>query len=178
MATLEARLNALATAVGADIKTGRIAQGDLTTLSTTAKGSLVAAINELFTSIGAAGASINDGAGNGDTLVTWSADKIFDSIEAAKTAVKNELVNGAAAALDTLSELATALGNDPSYATTIATQIANRVRFDAAQTLTGPQKIQALANIGAAASADLTALSTAVGNTDADLVAVYNTAKA
>lgn len=170
MATLEARLIALAQAVGADIKTARTARGDLATLSTTAKTSLVAAINEVFAAIGAAGAAINDSATNGATTVTWSADKIFDSIEAAKTAVKNELVNGSAAALDTLNELAAALGNDPSFATTIATEIANRVRFDAAQTLTAPQKVQALANIGAVGVLD-------IGNPDHDILADYVTAK-
>lgn len=170
MATLEARLIALAQAVGADIKTARLARGDLATLSTNAKTSLVAAINELFASIGAAGAAINDTAGNGATTETWSADKIFDSIEAAKTAVKNELTNGAAVALDTLNELAAAIGNDANFATTIAGQIANRVRFDAAQGLTAPQKVQALANIGAVATLD-------VGNTDRDLAADYVTAK-
>lgn len=170
MATLEARLIALAQAVGTDIKTARLARGDLATLSTTAKTSLVAAINELFAAIGTAGAAINDAAGNGNTTDTWSADKIFDSIEAAKTAVKNDLTAGAAAALDTLNELAAALGNDPNYATTIAGQIANRVRYDAVQALTVTQKVQALANIGAVATLD-------VGNTDRDLTADYVTAK-
>lgn len=170
MATLEARLIALAQAVGADIKTARLARGDLTSLSTTAKSSLVAAINELFGMIGAAGAHINDAAGNGNTTETWSADKIFDSIEAAKTAVKNELTSGAAAALDTLSELAAALGNDPNYAATIAAELGNRVRFDAAQVLAAPQKAQALTNIGAQAAAD-------IGNTDRDFAADYVTAK-
>lgn len=37
------------------------------------------------------------------------------------------LVNSAPAALDTLNELSKALGNDPNFATTIATQIGNKV---------------------------------------------------
>ena len=169
--SLETRVVALAQAVGADVKALTAAQGSLSALNTTTKTSLVAAINELMTLIGGAGAQINDSAGNGDTSVTWSADKIFDSIEAAKIAVKNDLVNGAGAALDTLNELAAALGNDPSFAATIATEIANRVRFDAAQTLTQPQMAQARANIGAQSAA-------AIGDPDRDLVADYNTAKA
>ena len=40
------------------------------------------------------------------------------------TAISN-LINGAGAALDTLNELAAALGNDPNFATTITTQIGN-----------------------------------------------------
>lgn len=146
--SLATQIVSLAQAIGADIKDLRTKQGDLSGLSTTAKGTLVAAINELKTALASAGAAINDTAGNGATTVTWSADKIFDTIEAAKTAVKADLTNGAAAALDTLSELATALGNDPSFAATIATELGNRVRFDAAQTLTTPQKLQACANLG------------------------------
>lgn len=175
--SLATRIVSLAQAIGADIKALTAAQGTLSSLTTTTKTSLVAAINELDAALGAAGAQINDAAGNGNTTETWSADKIYDTIEAAKVAVKSDLVNGAGAALDTLSELATALGNDANFATTLATNLAARVRFDAAQTLTAPQKTQALANIGAAAAADLTTLTTNVGNTDQDFTADYTTAK-
>ena len=172
--TLEQRLILLAQAIGADIKTLTVAQGSLTSLTTTAKSNLVAAINELKSitdGLAGGGAAINDAAGDGDTTVTWSADKIFDSIAAAKAALKNELVDGAGAALDTLNELADALNNDPNFAATIATEIANRVRYDAVQTLTEPQKAQARVNIGAQAASD-------VGDTDRDFVGDYNTAKA
>ena len=172
--TLEARVVALAQAMGADVKALLQAQGSLSALSTTAKSNLVAAINELKTAVDAAaggGVSINDGAGDGATGVTWSANKIHDTIEAAKLAVKNDLTAGAAAALDTLSELAAALNNDPAFAATIAAEIANRVRFDAAQTLTAPQMAQARANIGAQSAA-------AIGNPDRNLVADYTAAKA
>ena len=169
--TLEQRVVAFASAVGADIKLLLGKQGDLATLNTTHKSTLVGAINELLAAIGSAGASIDDMAGDGNTGVTWSANKIHDTIEAAKLAVKNELTNGAGAALDTLAELADAINNDPSFATTLATQISARVRFDAAQTLTTAQKTQACANIGAVELA-------AVGNPDRDLAAVYAAAKA
>ena len=169
--SLETRLVSLAQAIGTDIKSLKTGQGTLSSLNTTTKTSLVAAINELVTLIGSAGASIDDAAGNGNTAVTWSADKIFDSIEAAKTAVKNDLINGASATLDTLNELAAALNNDPSFATTIATEISNRVRYDAAQTLTAPQQAQARTNIGAVSTTD-------VGDTNRDFVADYTTAKA
>ena len=172
--TLEQRLIALAQAMGADVKALLAAQGSLSALTTTAKASLVAAVNELKTAVDAAagsGLSIDDGAGDGATGVTWSADKIFDTIEAAKTAVKNDLTAGAAAALDTLSELAAALNNDPAFAATIAAEIANRVRYDAAQTLTAPQQTQARANIGAQSAG-------AIGDPDHDIVADYTAAKA
>ncbi len=175
--SLETKIVALANAIGADIKDLRVKQGDLTTLSTTAKTNLVAAINELATMIAGAGVSINDTAGNGDTAVTWSADKIFDTIEAAKTAVKNDLVNGASTALDTLSELAAALGNDANFATTIATGLSNRVRFDDVQTLTSAQRTQARENIDAVSETDFSALITGLGDYDHDFAADYAAAK-
>lgn len=163
--TMETRLIALAQAIGADVKSLRAAHGDLTSLSTTAKGNLVAAINEVVALVGAGGVQINDAAGNGDTGVTWSADKIYDSIELAKQAVKDSILGGAGAALDTLKELADALNNDPNFAATIATQISNRVRYDAAQTLTTAQRLQVCQNIG-------------IGDPETDFTAAYNTAKA
>ena len=163
--SLATQIVALAQAIGADIKDLRTKQGDLTSLTTTAKGTLVAAINELKTALAGAGAAINDTVGNGATTVTWSADKIFDTIEAAKVAVKADLTNGAAAALDTLNELAAALGNDPSFAATIATELGNRLRFDAAQVLTTPQKLQACTKLG-------------IGDPEHNFAAAYATAKA
>lgn len=175
--SLETRIIALAQAMGTDVKALIAAQGSLSSLTTTTKTSLVAAINELRSLIGGAGAQINDSAGDGDTTATWSADKIFDSIAAAKLALKNEILNGAGAALDTLSELAAALDNDPNFAATIATEVANRVRYDAAQTLTSPQQAQARSNIGAAAASDVAALTTGLGGYDRDYAADYSAAK-
>jgi hypothetical protein len=172
--TLEQRLILLAQAIGADIKTLTLAQGSLSSLTTTAKTSLVAAINELkglVDGLSGGGAVIDDGAGDGDTTVTWSADKIHDYVAAAILALKDDLTDGAGSALDTLKELADALNNDPNFATTIATEIANRVRYDTNQSLSEPQQAQARANIGAQSAA-------AVGDTDHDFVADYNTAKA
>lgn len=163
--TLETKIIAVVQAIGADIKDLRTKQGDLTALSTTAKGNIVAAINELYGLLGSSGAVIDDNAGDGATSVTWSANKIFDSIAAASDALKNELVDGAGAALDTLKELADALNNDPNFAATIAGEIANRVRYDAPQTLTTAQQLQACTNIG-------------VGNPERDFVSDYTTAKA
>lgn len=249
--TLETKIIALAQAIGTDIKAVTGKQGDLTSLSTTAKNNLVAAINELFSLIGSAGAAIDDAAGNGDTDVTWSADKIYDELaqrqaadatltalasiataanqiiyatgadtfattalsafartllddvddaaarstlgaaplasptftgtpnvptaiagtnttQAASTAFVQTAVAGlvasSPAALDTLNELAAALGNDPNFSATIATALGNRVRYDAAQTLTTAQRLQACQNIG-------------IGDPETDLAAAYAAAK-
>ncbi len=194
--SLENNLIGLAQAIGADVKAQRLLSGDLSALAGQPQTSLVAAINELHTLLGAnagalaglnttaksslvaainelragLGVVIDDGAGDGSTAVTWSADKIFDVVEAAKTAVKDELTNGASAALDTLAELATALGNDPNFAATLATEMNYHVRYDQAQYIDTAGQAQARTNIGAASAA-------AVGDTERDLVADYNAAK-
>lgn len=58
------------------------------------------------------------------------------------------LISSAPGALDTLDELAAALGDDANFASTVTTALANRLRFDAAQTLSGGEKTQAQQNIG------------------------------
>jgi microcystin-dependent protein len=59
-----------------------------------------------------------------------------------------DLVDSAPATLDTLNELAAALGDDPNFATTVSTALGNRLRVDtAAQGLTAPQKTNAKTNI-------------------------------
>jgi hypothetical protein len=63
------------------------------------------------------------------------------------TASINSLVNSAPGALDTLQELAAALANDPSFASTMTNALANRVRFDAAQILDASQKQQVKGNV-------------------------------
>ncbi|WEM00732.1 hypothetical protein [Delftia tsuruhatensis] len=175
--TIETRIVALAQAIGADVKALRCAQGNLCLLPTAAKNNLVAAIAELHGMVTTGGVVIDDSVGNGDTTVTWSADKIFDSIETAMQALKSELVDGAGAALNTLKELSDALGTDPNLAATLLVSLANRVRFDEAQALTNAQKLTARNNIGAAAATDLVALAAAMGNTDHNYAAAYGAAK-
>ena len=106
--TLAANIISVVQAIGADIKSLKATDGALSSLNTTAKGNLVAAINELQSAISNA-AGINDTASSASTTTTYSANKITALIESAKTAVKNDLVSGAAAALDTLNELSAAL---------------------------------------------------------------------
>lgn len=173
--SLETRIVALAQAVGTDIKNLTANQGSLSALTTTAKNSLVAALNELDAAIDAL---IATGAGIDDlsttTTSTWSSTKISTSISAAIAA----LVDSSPATLDTLNELAQALGDDPNFATTIATEIANRVRYDAVQTLNTTQQDQARSNINAASATTLSTLTTNLGNIDRDFASDYATAKA
>tara|TARA_R100000988_G_scaffold103754_1_gene84691 strand:+ start:22476 stop:27533 length:5058 start_codon:yes stop_codon:yes gene_type:complete len=71
------------------------------------------------------------------------------SIKAYVDAEVSGLVDSAPSALNTLNELAAALGDDASYSTTISTALGNRVRVDtASQGLTSTQKSNARTNIG------------------------------
>lgn len=189
--SLQINLQNFATRIATEFKSLRTLvnnnAGDLSGLTTTAKANLVAAINELDAAIedvatgagaindattttsstwsssktaAAIAALIDDDAESGDDK-TYSVDQVLALIEAAKTAVKDDLTNGASSALDTLKELADALGGDPNFATTVNAALGNRVRFDAAQTLNATQKEQACANIG-------------IGDPEVDLVATFN----
>ncbi len=68
--------------------------------------------------------------------------------QAIKKAV-DDLVNGSGSALDTLKELADALGNDPEFATTVGNALGVRVRVDAPSAFTAAQKAQGRANLDA-----------------------------
>lgn len=158
--SLQTRLSGIFNQIALDIKQLKTNDGDLSSLPTTNKTNLVASITELYGLLGNAGATIDDNAGNGATSVVWSADKVFDEIEAAKTAVTSALLDGAPAALDTLNELAAALNDDPAFATTLATQINNKVDYSTAQVLTAGQRLQACENIG-------------IGDPETDFLATY-----
>lgn len=104
-----------------------------------------AALQEVKTVADAAaggGVTINDAATN--TTQTWSSQKSTDYVAAQIAAV----INAAPAALDTLDELAAALGDDANFASTVTTALGKRVRVDAAQSFTGGEKAQGQANLG------------------------------
>ena len=163
--SLSTNANDLATRIATELKAHKVLINgnaiDLAALTTTEKSNLVAALNEVRASIPAAGAVINDA--TTDTPSAWSGSKTDTSIKAAVAAV----VGAAGADLDTLKELADALGSDKNFAATVNAALASRVRYDAPQALTAPQKVQATDNIGAA-----TVLQ--VGDTTADFVATFN----
>lgn len=183
---LQDRLTDLATAVATDIKQLRTwitgsSSGNLTGLTTTDKSSLVGAINEV--KAGSSGAppdaseatkgivelaSLAEVAAGVDTVRAVTSEGVRQE----RVALKAEILGaGVPGALDTLDELAAALGDDANFAATITTALANRVRVDtAAQGLTGTQQSNARTNIAAVGTAD-------IGNPDTDLVAVYTAAK-
>lgn len=96
-----------------------------------------------------------------------------EGVRQERIALKAEILGaGVPSALDTLDELAAALADDASYSATITTALGNRVRVDtAAQGLNSTQQGNARTNIAAQDAS-------VIGNADADLVALYTTAKA
>lgn len=107
-----------------------------------------------------------------DTLAPLShshnAANITDFASAVDARIAN-VISSAPAALDTLDELAAALGDDPNFAATMTTALGNRVRVDAVQSFTAPQMLQARSNIGAVAAAD-------VGDTETNFVTAFELA--
>lgn len=176
--SLTTKLIEIIEAFGGDVKALRANHGNLASLQTTNKNNLVSAINEIVFLVAGQGSEINDNATSGNLQATWSASKIIDIINQAKLEVTDSLLNGAGPALDTLSEFANALNNDPSFATSIANQLALRLRFDAPQLLTQPQQAQARSNISAVSFEQLQAVVDTIGDTTIDFVSLYNAAKA
>jgi hypothetical protein len=211
---------------------------DLTALNTTAKGNLVAAINEVYDGLGQSSYAIDDltdvtitGAAAGDlirfdgiewvntpgtthyvsttgttayglnlltlanqaalmallALATTEAAGIVElatdvevstgtdttraitpaSLKAELDTRFAALIDGAPGLLDTLNEIAAALGDDPNFATTITTALAKRVRVDtAAQGLTAQEQLNARTNIDVYSKAE-------IGDVNTDFVAVF-----
>lgn len=151
--TMIKNLSAAFTAAGVDVK-GLLAKiGDLGTLTTTQRASLVGALNELKTGIDAA-VKIDDAKTQAGT--TWSSTKINSAINAAISA----LVSGAPEALDTIKEVADAINTNKDAITALQQIAAGHVKFDAAQTLNDTQKQQARENIDAVSAAQLAATDT------------------
>lgn len=137
MALLQDNLNALVTQIGTDM--GLVKDDIAAALAAIAALPSVASL-------------INDAAGAGVTDKTWSADKLVSEFAATITAAvaqaKTEIVDGAPAAYDTLLEIANYISTDQTQAAAILLALDNRVRFDAAQTLSAAEQEQAQANIG------------------------------
>lgn len=97
-------------------------------------------------------AVISDAAGAGVFDKTWSADKLIAYITAAATQAKDDIINGAPAALDTLLEIANQLAADQTALGALVLALDATIRTDIVQTFTDAQKSQAQANMGVTAS--------------------------
>lgn len=73
------------------------------------------------------------------------------------------VVDSAPAALDTLNELAAALGDDPNFAATLTTQMSKKVDVSIAQTFTVAEQLQGCQNIG-------------IGDPETDYVSIFEAA--
>lgn len=109
--SLETRVTALAQGIAQDVKALKAADGNLSSLSTTEKNSLVAAINEVYT--------LANSAGGGD-VSTADLSNAIDGL-------RNELRQGAGPALDTFAELEAAINADASFSATVATSLGQKV---------------------------------------------------
>lgn len=197
------QISALATRVGTECKTlhGEVDAveakvGDISKLTTTAKTNTVVAINELVTGLGTTntnvsgldtrvkkvedsvasllGDIIDDTAAS--TTKTYSSSKIEDVVTAAKQAVKDDLLGGAGEAYDTLKELSDLIETNKSAIEALETIAGGAVRYDQDQstTLTTEQKTQARTNIGAAASAEMGAVTDLATTAKNTVVAAIN----
>ena len=157
--SLATRIESLVIRVAQEFNDVRAKAGNLANLTTTDKSNLVAAINELQAAV-VSSAVIDDA--HIAATTTYSSNKIVSLLDA----LKSEILGGADAAYDTLVEIQQLLQNGTSGLDALLAAVNNRVRFDAAQTLTAPEQTQARSNIGAVSAS-------AVGDTDTDFVAVF-----
>ena len=155
MATRRERLSSAFTKITSKLNALKSEIGITTSLSTTDKSSLVAAINE---TLGVAQAAANTGGAVIDDSVTnlvnaWSSTKINSEIT---SAITNALEG------EDLSDLADAIAN-------LQLTDAGLVSANTAQSFTAAQQLQARQNIDAASA-------TEVGNTDYDFEADIDSA--
>ena len=130
--TLQAAKNYTDTSVAAEAE--ERTQGDATTLSSAKTYTDTSVADEAQKRGQGDAATLQSANSHADAAVASekSARESGDrtTLESAKAYVDKaiaELVDGSPAALDTLKELSAALGNDPNFATTVATQIGQKV---------------------------------------------------
>ena len=157
--SLATRIESLVIRVAQEFNDVRTKAGNLANLTTTDKSNLVAAINELKAAV-VSSSEIDDA--NIAISSTYSSSKIVTLLDA----LKSEILGGADAAYDTLLEIQQLLQNGTTGLDALLAAVNNRMRFDAAQTLSAPEQAQARSNIGAVAASD-------VGDTNTDFVAVF-----
>ncbi len=150
MATTQEELDLAFTRVGTEFKALRTILGLLSSLTTTEKTNLVAAINEVNAKTAGAGAQIDDVTAR--TTTVYSSSNTEARITAATAALKTDILGGAGPTIDTLKEIADLLVasdlNDDNAIAALTTALGMRLRFDAAQTLSAGEKVQGNANLG------------------------------
>lgn len=161
--TMQTVLTTALQRVATEFNTIKLERGNLASLTTTDKTSLVNALNEVIVDLNNS-TSIDDASASATS--TYSSNKITADINAA---ISN-LVDSAPAALDTLNELATAISGNDTDINTILTAQANRVRTDTAtQGLNATEQSNARTNIDAQSATD-------IGDTAHDFTADFTAA--
>ena len=122
--SLLTRITALINSIATDIKDVYAKIGNLSSLQTTTKSSLVGAINEIIAS---GGLQINDSTPSAST--TFSGTAIDSKIATAKTEVKNEILGSASAAYDTLQEIQAQMEADDTAASALTTAVGQRPTY-------------------------------------------------
>ena len=122
--SLLTRITALINSIATDIKDVYAKIGNLSSLQTTTKSSLVGAINEIIAS---GGLQINDSTPSAST--TFSGTAIDSKIATAKTEVKNEILGSASAAYDTLQEIQAQMEADDTAAASLTTAVGQRPTY-------------------------------------------------
>lgn len=137
--TLSSNVQNLATRVATESKSLRTLingnQANNNALLTSHKATLVGAINELVGAVGGSGASIDDASVS--TMTAYSSSKTVSIVNDAVAAI----VEAAPESLDTLNELAAALGDDANFAANITALIAGKANAGDVVTLSGNQTI-------------------------------------
>lgn len=147
MATLQQRLESLASAIGTDVRGIRNLLGVLANLTTDNKGNLVLAINEV--------------------------DSRVDAVQAMVGTLESKILGGLPPeSLDTIKELAAYL-SDNTVAGGVIQQLAKKLDVSMVQTFSTAEQVQGRENIGAASAAVLTALLTGLGTYDTDYAGLY-----
>ena len=126
----QSRITSVIQTIAGHIKTINSKHGNLSSLSTTDKTNLVNAINEINT-----------------LAISLNSQEFADMLSARLETLKSEILDGVSSAFDTLQELHDLVVANQIDTTDLNTSLVGTVRFDAAQTLSDPQQIQACMNI-------------------------------
>jgi len=148
-------------------------QGDLATLTTTDKSSVVNAINEVKSQVSKIDLTVLIDDSVESAGKTWSSQKIVAELQGKFDAI----INGAPGTLDTLKEISVVLQNNPEILNTIQGALAKAVRVDKAQAFNEVEQAQGRANIGAASVADLTQVNENIGDIEALSAKAYTDAR-
>lgn len=125
--------------------------------------------------------SLISGTATGDTSGLQTSDKtLVGAINEVRSAVPTSadldariqtIIGTAPDALDTLQELANAIGDDANFAATVTDALGKRLRLDTTQSLTAAQKAKGQENLGVYSKE-------AIGDPTTDLVAAFEAALA